>query len=92
MFAESPGYRYSIFMTLYEYHIVFPDGETQEIDHPLAMSDIVDINGNPLPLPLPTNRMIAYHVCRKRMAENTGLVVTWYFLEQLNAAELLEYS
>lgn len=79
-------------MTLYEYHIVFPEGETQEIHHPLAVSDVVDINGNPLELPLPTNRMLAYHVCKKRMAENTGLVVTWYFLEQLNATELLEYS
>lgn len=79
-------------MTLYEYHIVFPEGETQEVDHPLSVNDIVDINGNSLTLPLPTNRMLAYHVCRKRMAEGKGLVVTWYFLEQLNAAELLEFT
>lgn len=59
-------------MTLYEYHIVFPEGETQEVDHPLSVNDIVDINGNSLTLPLPTNRMLAYHVCRKRMAEGKG--------------------
>lgn len=79
-------------MTLYEFHIVFPEGETQEIDHQLCVNDIVDLNGNPLQCPLPTNRMIAYHVARKRTAEDRGLVVTWYFLEQLNAAELLEYT
>lgn len=79
-------------MTLYEYHLVFPEGETQEINHQLQVNQIVDINGNPLPLPLPTNRMIAYHIGRKRTAEDRGMVVTWYFLEQLSALELLEYT
>ncbi len=92
LFTDRGKYRYSNDMTLYEYHIVYPEGETREISHELAMSSIVDINGFPVPLPLPTNRMIAYHVCRKRMAEDKGLVVTWYFLEQLNAVELLEYT
>jgi len=79
-------------MTLYEFHLVFPEGETQEIQHELRINDIVDINGYPLSLPLPTNRMLAYHVARKRMAEERGLVVTWYFLEQLNAGDLLEFT
>ncbi|HHU36493.1 MAG TPA: hypothetical protein GXZ47_04600 [Treponema sp.] len=79
-------------MTLFENHIVYPEGETREIDHQLSVNDIVDINGYPLQKPLPTNRMIAYHVCRKRTAENRGLIVTWFFLEQLNAGELLEYT
>lgn len=79
-------------MTLYEFYLVFPEGETQEISHPLQVNGIVDVNGNRLDIPLPTNRMIAYHVGRKRTAEEKGLVVTWYFLEQLNAMELLEYT
>jgi hypothetical protein len=79
-------------MTLYEFHLVFPEGETQEISHPLRISELVDVNGNPLSLPLPTSRMLAYHVARKRTAEDRGLVVTWYFLEQLSAPELLEYT
>lgn len=79
-------------MTLFEFHLVFPEGETQEIQHQLRVNQIVDVNGIPLLLPLPTNRMIAYHVARKRTAEDRGLVVTWYFLEQLNALELLEYT
>lgn len=79
-------------MTLYEFHLVFPEGETQEIDHQLSPGEIVDINGNALPLPLSTNRMLAYHVSRKRTAEDRGMVVTWYFLEQLSATELLAYT
>lgn len=79
-------------MTLFEYHIVYPEGETREIENQLSINDIVDINGYPLSKPLPTHRMIAYHVCKKRTAENKGLVVTWYFLEQLNAEELLEFT
>ena len=79
-------------MTLYEFHIVFPEGETQEIEHQLRVGDIVDVNGIPQSIPLPTNRMIAYHIFRKRTAEERGLVVTWYFLEQLNATELLAYT
>jgi len=84
--------RYSTCMTLYEFHLVFPEGETQEISHQLSPGEIVDVNGTPLPLPLPTNRMLAYHVSRKRTAEERGLVVTWYFLEQLSATELLAYT
>lgn len=79
-------------MTMYEFHIVFPEGETQEISHQLNPGDLIDINGYPLALPLPTNRMIAYHVSGKRMAEERGLVVTWYLLEQLDAMELLAYT
>lgn len=84
--------RYSTRMTLYEFHLVFPEGETQEISHQLSPGEIVDVNGQPLNLPLPTNRMLAYHVSRKRTAEETGMIVTWYFLEQLSATELLAYT
>jgi hypothetical protein len=79
-------------MTLYEYHIVFPEGETQEIDHQLGAGDLIDINGNTIPLPLPTNRMIAYHIARKRTQEERGVITTLYYLEQLNAMELLGYT
>jgi hypothetical protein len=83
---------YSSDMTLYEFYLVFPDGQTQEISHQIQPGDIVDVNGLSLTLPLPTNRMLAYHVARKRTAEERGLNVTWYFLEQLTATELLAYT
>lgn len=92
LFTARIGLGYSTSMTLYEFHIVYPEGETQEIGHQLSPGAIVDMNGNPLSLPLPTNRMIAYHVSRKRTAEERGMVTTWYFLEQLDARELLAYT
>ena len=42
--------------------IVFPGGDSQEIEHTLNINQIVDINGIALPLPLPTHKMIAYRV------------------------------
>lgn len=80
-------------VTLYEYFLVFPEGEIQEITHPISGAGLVDMNGNPLSMPLPTNRMIAYQVAQKRTVESSpGIIRTYYVLEQLNAAELLDYS
>lgn len=80
-------------VTLYEYFLVFPEGEIQEITHPISGAGLVDMNGNPLSIPLPTNRMIAYQVAQKRTVESSpGIIRTYYVLEQLNAAELLDYS
>jgi len=78
-------------MTLYEYYATFPDGEVREIGWPLSPGDLVDINAYALPVPLPTNRMIAYRISAKRTREKRGIVETWYRLEQLNAEELLDY-
>jgi len=78
-------------MTIYESRIVFPDGETQEIGQRLRISDVVDHNGNPLSLPLPTNRMLAYQVQRMRTTEERGIQVTWYFLAQLSSNDLMDY-
>jgi len=84
--------RYIFFMTLYEFHLVFPDGDTQEIQHTLRINQLVDVNGIPLQLPLVTNRMLAYSVTKKRTVEEKGLTVTWYHLEQVSANELLAYT
>ena len=72
-------------MTLYEYYIVYPDGEKQEI------GAFLDINGNELPQRLPTNKMIVYQVQSKRTIENRGIVQIIYVVEQLDAEELLDY-
>lgn len=89
--TKSPG-RYSFGMTIYETRIVFPDGDTQEIGQRLGVSDIVDHNGNPLSVPLQTNRMLAYQVERMRTTEERGVHVTWYFLVQLSSNDLMEYT
>jgi hypothetical protein len=79
-------------MTLYENYIVYPEGETQEIGHNLSINALVDINGTPLRIPLPTSRMIAYQVFRKHTTEQRGVVTTRYYLELVSAQELEEYT
>lgn len=74
-------------MTLYEYYMVFPDGDMQEISDPLAIGSLYDMNGNRLMPPLPTNKMIVYQVGGKRTREERGIVATYYAMEQLDAAE-----
>jgi hypothetical protein len=78
-------------MFLNEFFIVFPEGDVQEIDRRLPLNDIVDINGKRLPLPLPTNKMIAFRVAKIKTDENKGGNETYHFLELLSADELLEY-
>jgi hypothetical protein len=55
------------------------------------LNQIVDVNGRPLPLPLPGNRMIAFRVARVRTKESKGSMETYHYLELLSAQELLEY-
>ena len=42
--------------------IEYPEGDSREIEHELRVNQLVDLNGNPLSLPLPTARMIVYRV------------------------------
>ncbi|HCC36225.1 MAG TPA: hypothetical protein DEQ14_00635 [Treponema sp.] len=79
-------------MFMCEYFIVFPEGDTQEIQGRLPINAIVDINGCHLPLPLPTNRMIAFRVAKIRTEENKGSRGTYHYLELLSAEELREYT
>jgi len=78
-----------MFMT--EYFIVYPEGDTQEIQHRLMLNQLVDVNGNPLDLPLPTNRMIVFRVAKVRTNDYKGGSETYHFLEQVSARELLEF-
>ena len=75
-----------------EYFIIFPEGDVQEIPGRLPINVIVDINGNQLSLPLPTNRMIAFRVAKISTSEKKGGSETYHFLELLSADELLEYT
>lgn len=85
-------FRYDFLMFITEFFIVFPEGDVQEIPGPLPINDIVDINGNHLSLPLPTNRMIAFRVARISTTENKGSSEKYHFLELLSADELLEWT
>ncbi len=79
-------------MTIYTRQIVYPEGDTQEIDHELRVNQIVDLNGITLPLPLPTVRMIAYRVYKVSTRENIGESITLYYLELLTRDQMIEYT
>ena len=77
-------------MTLYSRRLVYPEGDTQEIQHRLTIGQLVDLNGRPLPLPLPTERMIVYRVGRITTETPRGEEITSYHLELMRVDELRE--
>jgi len=79
-------------MYINEYFIIFPEGDAQEIEGRLPFNTLVDMNGNVLSLPLPTNKMIAFKVAGIKTDEKKGGSETYHFLELLSAEELLEYT
>ena len=78
-------------MFVSEFFIVFPEGDVQEVPGRLPFNALVDMNGNVLFKPLPTNKMIAFRVDKIKTEEKKGSSETYHFLEQLSAEELLEY-
>ena len=78
-------------MTTYEYYIVFPEGEEQEIQARLQIDELVDLNGGPLALPLPTARMIVYRVVRIRHSEDRGVYAIRHYVELVPARELISF-
>ena len=83
--------KYAFFMCMEEFYIVFPEGDTQEIQSRIRLNTLVDVNGSPIHLPLPTNRMIVFRVARVQQKESKGLSETYHFLELVSARELLEF-
>jgi hypothetical protein len=79
-------------MFMNEYFVVFPEGDVQEISGRLPLNGIVDINGQSLLLPLPSNRIIAFRVAKIKVNENKGGNETFHFLELLSAQDLIPYS
>lgn len=72
--------------------LVYPEGDTQEIEWPLHFGQIVDVTGKPLDLPVPTVRMIAYRVRRVSTEETRNEDIISYYLEQLFPEELAPYA
>jgi hypothetical protein len=79
-------------MFISEYFIVFPEGDVQEIKGRLPFNSLVDMNGNVLTPPLPTNKMIVFKVAGIKTDEKKGSSETYHFLDLLSAEELLEYT
>ena len=78
-------------MTIYEEILVYPEGDTQEAPSQLVLNQIVDVNGSPLQLPLPTAKMIAYRVYRIAKNEIRGEHTTRYHLCLVRREEMYEY-
>lgn len=78
-------------MYMTEYFVVYPEGDTQEIQSRLRLNQLVDVNGNPLELPLMTNKMVVFRVEKIKTNDYKGGSETFHFLEQVSARELLEY-
>jgi hypothetical protein len=70
--------------------IIYPEGDNREIEHFLAINQLVDINGFPLAPPLPTKKMIVYRVFRIATESLKGQDITRYYLEQLWRDEMEE--
>ncbi len=68
--------------------VVYPDGDRQETPRLLRVDDIVDMNGRPLPMPPPSERMIAYRVFKIRRVEERGELDVLHYLELVPASEL----
>jgi hypothetical protein len=71
--------------------IVFPEGDTQEIDGPLAINQMVDLNGRPLHPPLPTYRMIAFRVVKISTRQTRNEEIREHYVEIIPANELREF-
>ena len=78
-------------MFITEYFIVYPEGDTQEIQGRLGLNQLVDVNGNPLNIPLPTNKMVVFEVSKISTDEYKGGKAIYHYLEQVSARELMEY-
>ena len=68
--------------------IVYPEGDTLEIEHSLSVNQLVDLNGNPLPLPLRTTRMIVYRVWKVTTHADRNTEEVYYHLELVTRPEL----
>ena len=79
-------------MTIDGYYIVYPEGATQELESPLRINELVDLNGRHLSLPLPSPRIIAYRVVKIRHTEERGMHSVFHYVELVPAYELLSYS
>jgi hypothetical protein len=79
-------------MTIDEFYIVYPEGESQELDSELRIDALVDLNGRPLSLPLSDPRIIAYRVVKIRHSEERGVHAVFHYVELVSARELLSYS
>jgi hypothetical protein len=70
----------------------YPEGDQREIDHALAVNQLVDLNGFPVRLPLATAKTIVYRVWKVTSAEERRMEEVTYHLELVTRPELAAYT
>lgn len=73
------------------HRIVYPEGDTAEINWSLRFNQLVGVDGRPLRLPLITTRLIAYRVNRVSTKDTRNEQIVEYHLEQLFPEQLGGY-
>lgn len=72
--------------------VKYPEGDEREIEHELRVNQLVDLNGRPLALPLPTSRMIVYRVWKVSTRAERHTEEITYHLELVTRPELESIS
>lgn len=75
-------------MTLYEYYLIYPEGDVVEVNHEIPISAIFNIYGEELSKNSLNAKTLCYYVARKQIKEEIGIHKTFYTLEQLSLNEL----
>ena len=79
-------------MILQTKRVVYPEGDSREIEHELRINDMVDLNGFLLSMPLESSRMIVYRVYKMSTEVSVGEEVRNFWLERVGQRELEEYA
>ena len=75
-------------MILYEYYLIYPEGDVVEINNEVPVSSIVNIYGEILSKNSLNNETLSYYIAKKQTREENGIYQTFYTLEQLSINEL----
>ena len=75
-------------MTNLSRSVMYPEGDTREISHQLRVNQLVDLNGEPLMLPIRSIRTIVYRVWKKTTRAERHCEEVMYHLELVRRPEL----
>ena len=75
-------------MTLYEYYLIYPEGDVVKLNNEIPVSSIVNICGKVLAKHSLNSKTLCYYVTKKQNREMKGINQTFYTLEQLSLNEL----
>ncbi|NNM66478.1 MAG: hypothetical protein HKM06_00550 [Spirochaetales bacterium] len=71
--------------------LLYPEGDEVETSAAPPFNELLDLNGQVLPLPLKTEKTLVYRVFSIRKREERGETKIFYLLELVPADELKSY-